>query len=104
MRGTLRGLLRGAFRMEITGTENVPRVGAAILAANHRSLVDIPVACMPTTRKVWFMAKEELFGTKVGSFLLRNRLQFLQRFHSAAYEALRILIHEVHITPCHSAA
>jgi 1-acyl-sn-glycerol-3-phosphate acyltransferase len=72
VRGVLRGMLKGLFRMEITGAENIPRVGAAILAPNHRSLIDIPVACMPTTRKVWFMAKEELFGSKLGSVILRN--------------------------------
>lgn len=95
VRGTLRGLLYAGFRMEITGAENVPRVGAAILAANHRSLIDIPVACMPTTRKVWFMAKEELFGTKIGSFLLRNLGAFPVRRgkpdRSALMRALEIL-------------
>jgi len=95
VRGVLRGLLKGIFRMEITGTENVPRVGAAILAANHRSLIDIPVACMPTTRKVWFMAKEELFGTKLSSFLLSNLGAFPIRRgkpdRSALTRALQIL-------------
>jgi cytidylate kinase len=72
VRGTLRVLLKGLFRMEITGAENVPPVGAAILAANHRSLIDIPVVCMPTRRKVWFMAKEELFKSKLSAAFVSN--------------------------------
>jgi cytidylate kinase len=95
VRGVLRGLLRGLFRMEITGAENVPRLGAAIVAPNHRSLVDIPVACMPTTRKVWFMAKEELFGSKTGATLLRNLGAFPVRRgkpdRTALMRALQIL-------------
>jgi 1-acyl-sn-glycerol-3-phosphate acyltransferase len=72
VRGTLRVLLRGLFRMEITGAENVPPAGSGILAANHRSLIDIPVVCMPTRRKVWFMAKEELFANKLSAAFVRN--------------------------------
>jgi 1-acyl-sn-glycerol-3-phosphate acyltransferase len=71
VRGILRVLLRGLLRMEIVGTENIPQVGAVILAANHRSLIDIPVAVMPTKRKVWFIAKEELFRSKVSGAALR---------------------------------
>lgn len=70
VRAVLYGLLRIVFRMEITGLENIPRVGAAILAPNHRSLLDIPVAGMPTKRKVWFMAKDELFRSKISAAVL----------------------------------
>jgi 1-acyl-sn-glycerol-3-phosphate acyltransferase len=71
VRGILKGLLRGPFHMEITGRENVPSAGPAIVAANHRSLIDIPVVCMPTRRMVWFMAKEELFASKLVGPVLR---------------------------------
>jgi cytidylate kinase len=70
VRTVLYGLLRGLFRLEVTGGENVPRAGPAILAANHRSLIDIPVAAMATRRKVWFMAKEELFQSKISASIL----------------------------------
>ena len=70
VRTVLYALLRATFRMKITGLENIPRVGAAILAPNHRSLLDIPVAGMPTKRKVWFMAKDELFRSKISATIL----------------------------------
>jgi 1-acyl-sn-glycerol-3-phosphate acyltransferase len=69
-RGILAGLLRGVFRLEITGRELIPARGPLILAPNHRSLIDIPVAAAVTKRKVWFMAKEELFASKLSAALL----------------------------------
>jgi cytidylate kinase len=69
-RGVLVGLVRGVFRLEITGRENVPAAGAVILAPNHRSLLDIPVAAGVTKRKVWFMAKDELFGSRISARLI----------------------------------
>jgi 1-acyl-sn-glycerol-3-phosphate acyltransferase len=47
--------------MRIAGQDGVPRAGPAILAANHRSLLDIPAVAALTGRKVWFMGKDELF-------------------------------------------
>jgi 1-acyl-sn-glycerol-3-phosphate acyltransferase len=43
-----------------------------IVAPNHRSLIDIPVAAAVTKRKVWFMAKEELFKSKISGGLIRR--------------------------------
>lgn len=72
LRSVLVVLLRGVFRLEIVGAERIPSRGAVILAPNHRSLIDIPVAAAATKRKVWFMAKEELFRSKVGGGLIRR--------------------------------
>jgi cytidylate kinase len=71
-RDILAGALRAVFRLEIQGRENIPARGSVILAANHRSLLDIPVAGVTTKRKVHFMAKEELFSSKVGGVLVRR--------------------------------
>lgn len=70
VRGTLAGLLRVAFRLEIEGRERIPSCGPVILAPNHRSLIDIPVAAATTKRKVWFMGKEELFASRLGAALI----------------------------------
>jgi 1-acyl-sn-glycerol-3-phosphate acyltransferase len=66
----LAAVLRTAFSLEVRGAERVPAHGPAILAANHRSLIDIPVVSALTARKVWFMGKEELFRAGVGARLL----------------------------------
>lgn len=72
VRATLSGLLHAVFRLDIQGRENIPQRGAFILAPNHRSLIDIPVAAAVTKRKVWFMAKDELFKSKLSALFLRN--------------------------------
>jgi 1-acyl-sn-glycerol-3-phosphate acyltransferase len=56
------GLCRILFRVRVSGTENVPRSGAYIVAPTHRSNLDTPFAAFVTPRRIRFMAKQELFG------------------------------------------
>lgn len=53
--------IRWWFGLEVRGAERVPASGAAILAMNHESALDIPVAVLACPRPVTFMAKQELF-------------------------------------------
>jgi 1-acyl-sn-glycerol-3-phosphate acyltransferase len=56
------------FRLELIGRENIPREGAAIVAANHRSFLDPFVICaMSHGRPMYYVAKKELF-TKRGRY------------------------------------
>ncbi len=54
-------VLRSWFHMSITGTEHVPASGAVIIAANHRSMWDIPVLVIACPRRIVFMAKIDLY-------------------------------------------
>jgi cytidylate kinase len=63
-RGILAFLLRYLFRLEVEGIGNLPKHGYAILAPNHRSLIDHFVVASLTRRQVWFMGKAELFENK----------------------------------------
>jgi cytidylate kinase len=72
IRDLLKGLLKVAFKFEVIGGENVPKHGGAILAPNHRSLIDIPVAAAVTKRHVRFMAKDELFKNPVSAWFMRH--------------------------------
>jgi cytidylate kinase len=65
-------LLRTAFRLEVTGAENIPKHGPVIVAPNHRSLIDHPVVGAVTDRQVWFMGKEELFRNAIAAKILRS--------------------------------
>jgi 1-acyl-sn-glycerol-3-phosphate acyltransferase len=53
--------LRLVFRPWSEGTENVPRIGPAIIASNHLSFSDHFFAPLPLPRKVVFLAKAEYF-------------------------------------------
>ena len=67
----LRFLLFKLFRMEVVGADRIPASGPAILAPNHRSLIDHPAIGVVTNRPIRFMAKEELFASRFGAAVLR---------------------------------
>lgn len=54
------------FRVRVTGREHVPRDGVYIVAPSHRSILDTPFTAYVTRRRIRFMAKRELFSTRVG--------------------------------------
>ena len=55
------------FRFEVIGLENIPKTGALVIASNHASLLDPPLVGTASSRKVYFMAKSELFIPVMGS-------------------------------------
>jgi 1-acyl-sn-glycerol-3-phosphate acyltransferase len=61
----------GFFRTKVEGADRIPRKGAAILAPVHRSFVDfLIVGTVVTRRKVFFMAKDDLWHSRLlGAFL-----------------------------------
>ena len=71
---------KAAFRLlgqkiEMTGTEHVPRTGGVMLAVNHVSYVDFVyggLAANPSGRKVRFMSKRELFDHRWTGPLMRS--------------------------------
>ncbi|HOD67190.1 MAG TPA: lysophospholipid acyltransferase family protein [candidate division Zixibacteria bacterium] len=63
---------RVIFRGRIIGKEHVPRSGGFILASNHRSYFDPPLAGSATGREMAFFAKAELFAVPVLGSLIRR--------------------------------
>src|SRR3954471_22945029 len=63
------------IRFDITGTENVPESGGAVMAINHTGYLDFTFAgltVLPRKRLVRFMAKKEVFDHKVSGPLMRG--------------------------------
>jgi len=63
------------LRVEVTGSEHVPTTGGAVLALNHVSYVDFVLAGIATQqsrRKVRFLAKRELFSSRLTGPLMRS--------------------------------
>ena len=52
------------LRCEVVGRGNVPQYSACIVVANHVNLLDSPLLGVSLGRKVYFMAKEELFHSR----------------------------------------
>ncbi len=61
------------FRIEVTGTENMPDKGGCIIAANHLSFWDpVFIACFLNKRRICFLAKAELYKFAPVGCVLRN--------------------------------
>jgi len=63
------------LRCTITGAENVPATGGAVMAVNHTGYLDFAFAGMaarPAGRLVRFMAKEQVFRHPVSGPLMRG--------------------------------
>ena len=68
----IRLLLFAFCRWRVAGLENVPRTGAMIIAPNHISYLDPPVAGSALDRQIFFLAKVELFEVPVLGWLIRQ--------------------------------
>lgn len=66
---TMKTLLFLLTRWEVRGRENVPRNGPLIVVANHLSLIDPPLLSASIPRRIFFMAKEELFSSWGAAFV-----------------------------------
>jgi len=87
------------LRFTVTGVENVPRTGGAVMAVNHIGYLDFTfagLAAQPAGRLVRFMAKKEVFDHKVSGPLMRgmkhipvDRLGAAADSYHAAVRALR---------------
>jgi len=87
-RAIVRGLLL-LTRWQVKGKENIPDQGPLIIVANHLSLADPPVLNVSLTRKVIFMAKEELFRHKIAGYFIRSFGAFPVHRGQLDREALR---------------
>lgn len=64
--------LKTFFRVEITGEENIPKEGGCIICANHISNWDPVFLVVFLTRRVYFLAKEELFSVPFVGWLMKK--------------------------------
>lgn len=63
------------LKLTITGQENIPPEGGAILAINHVGYLDFALAgtaLIPSKRYVRFMAKKEIFDNKIAGPLMKG--------------------------------
>ncbi|MGB9303774.1 MAG: 1-acyl-sn-glycerol-3-phosphate acyltransferase [Mycobacterium sp.] len=97
--GTVIQIVRLIFRMQglkitVTGVENLPTSGGAVLAINHTGYMDFMLAGLPyyqqgQGRKVRFMAKQEVFDNKLTGPIMRSlrHIPVDRQSGAASYEA-----------------
>ena len=64
VKGILHAFCLVTHRVKKVGEDNIPKDGAYIICANHRSNWDPVILITCTKRKICFLAKEELFCNK----------------------------------------
>jgi 1-acyl-sn-glycerol-3-phosphate acyltransferase len=67
----LRPIIKKLFSVTITGLENIPEKGAAILTPNHTSFMDSIILGAMTRRNVWYMAKNSEYRHDFLKWFLR---------------------------------
>lgn len=82
-------LFRLFFRWRVEGLENIPQTGPVVLCSNHISLLDPPLIGSALNRRIYFMAKEELFHIPVFGSLIRSLGAFPVKRGAADRAALR---------------
>ena len=60
------------FDLKVTGLENIPATGGALLVSNHQSNLDPVLLAVRLKRPLNYIAKSELFENPIGAQLLRS--------------------------------
>jgi len=66
------GLVSLLLRLEVRGKENIPVNGPVLVVANHVNLIDPVLLGISFRRRLRFIAKEELFRSRVGNVFFRG--------------------------------
>jgi len=72
VKAVLTPIIRLLVRVKVEGREHVPRRGAVILAANHRSFLDSIFIPLVVHRRVTFVAKAEYFDDPKTAWFFRS--------------------------------
>ncbi len=72
LRGGLWVFMALWFRPVVVGREKVPPSGPVLIAPVHRSFIDFGFAGFVTSRKLFFMAKEELWHSRLLGWVLER--------------------------------
>lgn len=66
------GMLQLFFKFEVHDKDKFPKDGSLIICANHTSALDPVVLAQVCDRKIFFMAKEELFNNPVLGYFMKK--------------------------------
>ncbi len=85
----MRLLLLLLTRWRVRSRDNIPGEGPLLIVANHINLADPPLLGVSLSRKVVFMAKEELFRSRFSGYFVRSFGAFPVHRGKVDREALR---------------
>jgi 1-acyl-sn-glycerol-3-phosphate acyltransferase len=77
------------FRITITGRENIPETGGALICPNHISNIDPVVIAFATPRDIHYMAKAELFKNPLLRWFFKKVNAFPVNREKVAVETIK---------------
>lgn len=77
------------FRIEVRGIDNIPESGAFIICPNHISYLDPPLVACFIKRRIYYMAKEELFHNRLVGKILKMLGAFPVKRGTADFMAIK---------------
>ncbi len=80
------------YKYRCEGRKNIPTEGSLIIACNHVAFSDPALIIVNCPRKIYYMAKSELFENKAFAVLLKNMNAFPVRRWSADRNALKYAV------------
>lgn len=86
------------IRFAMTGLENIPRTGGAVMAVNHTGYLDFTFAGLaadPAGRLVRFMAKKQVFDHRISGPLMRGMKHIPVDRTGAAAESYHVAVREL---------
>ena len=66
------GIFSVIFNIRVVGKDNIPNGGGYIVCANHTHIFDVVFLAMQFKEQLRFMAKAEIFKTKIGSWFFKK--------------------------------
>ena len=81
--------VRALFSVSVSGLENIPKTGAAVLMPNHSSFLDSIVLGALPGRNIWFMAKNSEYRNSLITWALRQARSFPVRRYAVDVQAVR---------------
>ena len=82
LRPVARGIIRRRYDVVVHHPERGPAAGPVVFAANHAGVIDGPLLAIFAPRPVHALTKIEMFGGRLGTFLLHAGQVPLDRFRT----------------------
>ncbi len=88
VKAVLTPIFLGLYRVKYVGEENLPSSGGYIMCCNHTSNTDVIFLSIGSDRQIHYMAKQELFKSKILGFVLSKLGAFMVKRGTGGTDAL----------------
>ena len=89
VRSMAKPVIKALFSVDISGIDNIPKHGGAVVLPNHTSFLDSIILGVFPARNIWFMAKNSEYRNALLTWALKRARAFPVRRYTTDVQALR---------------